>query len=68
MRSLHTGLLPDWGRGFHAASTDVISHDDDLVRAGFTDLIRGSRPSATVACLRGPQAPEAAAWDGPAHG
>jgi hypothetical protein len=57
MRSSRTGLSPDWGRGFNEAFTDLISHDDDLVRAEFTDLTRGAWCPATAECLPVPEAP-----------
>ncbi len=42
---MHTGLSPEWDRGFDEAFTDLVSHDDDLVRAEFTGLIQQSWPA-----------------------
>ena len=39
---MHTGLSPEWDRGFDEAFTDLVSDDDDLVRAEFTSLIRAA--------------------------
>ena len=66
MRSSRTGLPSDWGRGFNEAFADMISHDDDLVRAEFTDLTRGSWRPTTAGCLPVPEAPETAPGSGPA--
>ena len=41
---MHTGLSPEWDRGFDEAFTDLVSHDDDLVRAEFTSLTRAAWP------------------------
>jgi hypothetical protein len=67
MRSPRTGLSPDWGRGFNEAFADMISHDDDLVRAEFTDLTRRAWRPAAAECLPVPEAPETAGG-GPAPG
>jgi hypothetical protein len=37
-----TGLSPDWDRGFDEAFTDLITNDEDLVRAEFDALISAS--------------------------
>lgn len=42
---MHTGLSPEWDRGFDEAFTDLVSRDDDLVRAEFTGLIQQSWPT-----------------------
>ncbi|GAB3837355.1 hypothetical protein ACFPIJ_16875 [Dactylosporangium cerinum] len=42
---MHTGLSPEWDRRFDEAFTDLVSHDDDLVRAEFTGLIQRSWPT-----------------------
>ncbi|MFF5225467.1 hypothetical protein [Dactylosporangium sp. NPDC000521] len=39
---MHTGLSPEWDRGFDEAFTDLVSDDDDLVRAEFTSLIQAT--------------------------
>jgi len=41
----HTGLSPEWDRNFDEVFTDLISHDDDLVRAEFTSLTRAYWPA-----------------------
>lgn len=38
-----TGLSPEWDRWFDEAFTDLISSDDDLVRAEFDALVGASR-------------------------
>jgi hypothetical protein len=42
---MHTGLSPEWDRRFDEAFTDLVSHDDDLVRAEFTSLTQASWPT-----------------------
>jgi len=42
---MHTGLSPEWDRGFDEAFIDLVSHDDDLVRAEFTGLMQRSWPT-----------------------
>ena len=42
---MHTGLSPEWDRGFDEAFADLVSHDDDLVRAEFTSLTRAIWPA-----------------------
>ena len=42
---MHTGLSPEWDRGFDEAFADLVSHDDDLVRAEFTSLTRATWPA-----------------------
>jgi hypothetical protein len=42
---MHTGLSPEWDRRFDEEFTDLVSHDDDLVRAEFTHLTRTAWPS-----------------------
>ena len=41
---MHTSLSPEWDRGFDEAFTDLVTHDDDLVRAEFTRLVEQSWP------------------------
>lgn len=42
---MHTGLSPEWDRGFDEAFTDLVSRDDDLVRAEFISLTRAFWPA-----------------------
>jgi hypothetical protein len=42
MTSAHTGLSPEWDRWFDEAFTDLIAHDEDLVRQEFNGLIGAS--------------------------
>ena len=42
---MHTGLSPEWDRRFDEAFTDLVTHDDGLVRAEFAGLIRASWPT-----------------------
>lgn len=44
MPSSHTGLSPEWDRRYDAAFAELISHDDDLVRAEFARLARSAWP------------------------
>ena len=44
MAQANTALSPEWDRGFDEAFTDLISSDDDLVRAEFDALINASWP------------------------
>ncbi|GAA3246300.1 hypothetical protein GCM10010532_090650 [Dactylosporangium siamense] len=44
---MHTGLSPEWDRRFDEAFTDLVSHDDDLVRTEFTGLIQRSWPTCS---------------------
>jgi hypothetical protein len=39
MTSAHTGLSPEWDRWFDEAFTDLIAHDQELVRQEFDGLI-----------------------------
>ena len=41
---MHTSLSPQWDRGFGEAFTDLVSHDEDLVRAEFASLTRAVWP------------------------
>ena len=41
---MHTGLSPEWDRGFDEAFTDLVSHDDEFVRAEFASLTREAWP------------------------
>jgi hypothetical protein len=56
MSGIHTALSPEWDRGFDAAFAELISADDDLVRAEFTELTQaagvwtgGTRPAGAAA-------------------
>ena len=42
MTIAHTGLSPEWDRGFDEAFTDLIAGDEDLVRLEFDALIGAS--------------------------
>jgi hypothetical protein len=42
MAQANTGLSPEWDRWFDEAFTDLISHDEDLVRTEFDALINAS--------------------------
>ena len=42
MASPGTGLSPEWDRWFDEAFTDLISSDDELVRAEFEALVGAS--------------------------
>jgi hypothetical protein len=42
MAQANTGLSPEWDRWFDEAFTDLISSDEDLVRAEFDALINGA--------------------------
>jgi hypothetical protein len=39
MSSANTGLSPEWDRWFDEAFTDLIAHDEELVRQEFDTLI-----------------------------
>jgi hypothetical protein len=39
-----TGLSPEWDRWFDEAFTDLVTHDDDLLRQEFDDLVQSSWP------------------------
>ncbi|MFI5914431.1 hypothetical protein [Dactylosporangium sp. NPDC051541] len=46
---MHTGLSPEWDRDYDAVFAELISGDDDLVRAEFTDITHhAARASARV--------------------
>ncbi|GAA3454622.1 hypothetical protein [Dactylosporangium matsuzakiense] len=51
---MHTGLSPEWDRDYDAVFAELISRDDDLVRAEFTGLTGQSRTAgrATVPVRR----------------
>jgi hypothetical protein len=53
---MHTGLSPEWDRGFDEAFADLVSHDDDFVRAEFTGLIKASWPTRPAPGPRQPGA------------
>jgi hypothetical protein len=42
MPGIHTALSPEWDRGFDAAFAELISADDDLVHAEFTELTQAA--------------------------
>ena len=42
MATAGTGLSPEWDRWFDEAFTDLISSDDDLVRAEFEALVHAA--------------------------
>jgi hypothetical protein len=46
---MHTGLSPEWDRRYDEVFTDLISHDDDLVRAEFTGLTQACWPTGRTA-------------------
>jgi hypothetical protein len=60
MSSPRTGLSPEWDRGFDEAFAELVSHDDDLVRAEFASLTAASWPGR---CLP----PRGAPGEGCAH-
>jgi hypothetical protein len=41
---MHTGLSPEWDRRFDEAFTELVSHDDEFVRAEFASLTRAAWP------------------------
>ena len=45
MATAGTGLSPEWDRWFDEAFTDLISSDDELVRAEFEALVDASEHS-----------------------
>lgn len=53
---MRTELSPEWDRGFDEAFTDLVSHDDDLVRTEFTGLIAASWPAPPAPGARLPDA------------
>src|ERR1700759_3309547 len=60
MASASTGLSPEWDRFFDEAFTDLITEDDELVRAELDDLIAAewpapSSPGSPPAASRGEQ-------------
>jgi hypothetical protein len=59
MTSASTGLSPEWDRWFDEAFTDLITHDEQLIRQEFDALIGASwqRPSPPPP---GPPAPSPA--------
>jgi len=42
MTSANTGLSPEWDRWFDEAFTDLITHDEELIRQEFDALIGAS--------------------------
>ncbi|GAA3285517.1 hypothetical protein Dvina_26015 [Dactylosporangium vinaceum] len=58
---MHTGLSPEWDRDYDAVFAELISRDDDLVRAefaGLTGLTGQSRTAGRAAVpvrRRGPR-------------
>lgn len=37
---MHTGLSPEWDRGFDEVFAEIVSGDEDLLRAEFDSLMR----------------------------
>ena len=52
---MRTGLSPEWDRGFDEVFTELVSHDDDLVRTEFIGLTQASWPTGRTA---GPRLPD----------
>ncbi|MEV4137015.1 hypothetical protein AB0J72_33190 [Dactylosporangium sp. NPDC049742] len=45
MPGAHTGLSPEWDRGFDAAFAELIGHDHDFVDTEFTALTTANWPA-----------------------
>jgi hypothetical protein len=46
MPGSHTGLSPEWDRRPEDVFVDLVSHDEDLVRAEFEHLTRSAWPGS----------------------
>ena len=42
---MHTGLSPEWDRGFDEAFTDLVCRDADFIHTSFAALTRKSWPT-----------------------
>jgi len=67
--SAATGLSPEWDRWFDEAFTDLITGDEELVRAEFDDLVASSwqSPSSPPASSCGESPPDISQHDLPGN-